>query len=350
MTAGLRQPHVATSPGRGPNRRSTSRFRPHDRARSVHSRCHGPSVTRLDDARSQRSLANPTRSTPTLATAPTSQIVTAHRPTTSSLATAATASDATAGPSTPASARATSTTGRIGRRWSAGAAPADTTPTASTQCLADADLVRRQTAPMSARSRIADTLMVNAASRLITLPPASRPSLLRTTRRRGSRPQIELHSVAPPLASDTIRAIRSSSGSVRCLASPPSNAATACSAEPSKNVSTRCRNADRRAARRGVTGRYTYRNPSSSWRTCPFCSRMRSCVRTVDELGSPGSSARTTLAVARPSRKRMSHDLSLATRQPAVPRCLPAHESSPLVPIALRPSASVMFIAYKPLN
>ena len=87
---------------------------------------------------------------------------------------------------------------------------------------------------------------------------------------------------------------------------PPSNAATACSADPSKNVSTRCRNADRRAARRGVTGRYTYRSPSSSWRTCPFFSRMRSCVRTVDELGSPGSSSRTTLAGARPRRKRMS--------------------------------------------
>ena len=104
MTTGRRQPHVATNPGSGPNRRSTPRFRPHVCARSVHSRCHGPSVTRLDDARSQRSLANPTRSTPTLATAPTSQIVTANRPTSSSLAAATTAADATAGPSTPASA------------------------------------------------------------------------------------------------------------------------------------------------------------------------------------------------------------------------------------------------------
>ena len=88
MTAGRRQPHVATSPGRGPNRRSMLRFRPHDRARSAHNRCHRPSVTRLDDARNHRSLANPTRSTPRPANAPTSQIVTATRPTTSSLATA----------------------------------------------------------------------------------------------------------------------------------------------------------------------------------------------------------------------------------------------------------------------
>ena len=84
MTAGRRQPQVAASPGSGPNRRSTPRLRPDARARSAHSRCHGPSVTRLDDARSHRSLANPTRSTPTLPTAPTSQIVTANRPTTAS--------------------------------------------------------------------------------------------------------------------------------------------------------------------------------------------------------------------------------------------------------------------------
>ena len=91
MTTGRRQPHVATSPGRGPNRRSTPRFRPHDLERSAHSRCHRSSVTRLDDARNHRSLANPTRSTPRPANAPTSQIVTANRPTTSSLATAAAA-------------------------------------------------------------------------------------------------------------------------------------------------------------------------------------------------------------------------------------------------------------------
>ena len=115
MTAGRRQPHVATSPGRGPNSRSTPCLRPHDRARSAHRRCQGPSVTRLDDARSQRSLAIPTRSTPALATAPTNQIVTANRPTTWSCATAVTAcpdrpgrkaadSDATVRPSASASA------------------------------------------------------------------------------------------------------------------------------------------------------------------------------------------------------------------------------------------------------
>ena len=41
-------------------------------------------------ARSLRSRANPTRSTPALATAPTSQIVTANQPTTCPLATAVT--------------------------------------------------------------------------------------------------------------------------------------------------------------------------------------------------------------------------------------------------------------------
>ena len=39
--------------------------------------------------------------------------------------------------------------------------PTDTTPTASTQCLADADLVRRQRVPISARSRIALLLMAH---------------------------------------------------------------------------------------------------------------------------------------------------------------------------------------------
>ena len=91
MTTGRRQPHVAIKPGSGPNTRSAPRLRPHDRARSAHSRCHRPSVTRLDDARSHRSLANPTRSTPTLATAPSNQIVTAIRPTTSPRATTAAA-------------------------------------------------------------------------------------------------------------------------------------------------------------------------------------------------------------------------------------------------------------------
>ena len=96
MTAGRRQPHVATSPGRGPNSRSTPRLTPHDRARSLHSRCHGPSVTRRDETRSQRSLANPTRSTPALATTPASQIVTAQRPMASPVVTAA-----AAGPNRP---------------------------------------------------------------------------------------------------------------------------------------------------------------------------------------------------------------------------------------------------------
>ena len=114
MTTGRRQPHVATSPGREPNNRSTPRLRPHDRARSLHSRCHGPSVTRHDDARSQRSLANPTSSTPAPTTAPTSQIVAAHRPMASMNAAEATSgrdrpgrdpadSDPTPGPAAPAS-------------------------------------------------------------------------------------------------------------------------------------------------------------------------------------------------------------------------------------------------------
>ena len=64
-TTGRHQPHVATNPGRGPKTSSTPRFRPYDRARSLHSRCHHPSATRRDDARSRRSLANPTSRTPT---------------------------------------------------------------------------------------------------------------------------------------------------------------------------------------------------------------------------------------------------------------------------------------------
>ena len=212
------------------------------------------------------------------------------------------------GPALQASAPtgATCTAGSIGMPWIAGAARADTTPMASTQCLAAADLVRRQRAPTSARSRIADTLRVNAASRLVTVPPAPRLHRSRPARCRVARPRIDRHSVAP--LARRKRSVRSGRGPARSDASPRLRATRPRPARRTrrKNVSTRCRNADRRAARRGVTGRYTYRNPSSPWRTCPFFLRMRSCVRTVDDLGSPGSSSRTTLAGARPCLKRMS--------------------------------------------
>ena len=263
MTTGRRQPHVATSPGRGPNRRSTPRVRPHDRERSAHSRCHRPAVTRRDDARNHRSLANPTRSTPRPANAPASQIVTTNRPTTSPLATADDAGrdrpgrgsggrNATTDPTTPASftssvnrtsgprgsassrsgpTGAIRATGGVGRTWSTGTATADTTPTASTQCLAVAELLRRRRLPISARSRIADTLRVNTArgpSRFLPLQLVSFPFGPLPRDAPADRPAL----CCAALAFETTRAIRSSSGSVRRLASPPSNAATARSADP----------------------------------------------------------------------------------------------------------------------
>ena len=235
-----------------------SRFRPYDRARSLHSRCHRPSATRRDDARSRRSLANPTSRTPTLATAPTSQIITTRRPMASS--TTAVATTGRDGPgrdsrgSRPAAglailASAGSVNGVWGRKRSASntgrqypvsrcrrpRAQADGADEREEQDHRHLDGQRGQQAHHgSSRSPRGSLLSGSSAGDA----PADRPA----TR-------------CAAFAPETIRAIRSSSGSVRSLASPPSNAATACSADPSKNVSTRCRNADRRAARRGVTGR-----------------------------------------------------------------------------------------------
>src|SRR5439155_14251556 len=78
----------------------------------------------------------------------------------------------------------------------------------------------------------------------------------------------------------TRSATRFSSSSVSRVPSPPRSAATTLAVDPSKNVLTRWRRADFRAAWRATAGIYTYRGPSSSWRTWPLSSSTRSCVRT----------------------------------------------------------------------
>ena len=71
-------------------------------------------------------------------------------------------------------------------------------------------------------------------------------------------------------------------------------------ARPPKKVPSRCRIADFCATGRGVVGRYTWRGPSFSWRSCPFPSRIRSIVRTAAAHGGSGSAAWISAAVARP--------------------------------------------------